>query len=280
MPHGSIRVGEVEIVALCDAVVESSGTIEESYPRVPDETWPELKERYPASVAPSGHWRLHVHAFLLRAGARTILFDTGIGPESAPAFAWARTGGSLPAELAAAGIAGDDVDEVVISHVHDDHVGWNVGGTEPRFPRARYLVHGDDLEAVQSSPDEEHRAIWRQTLEPLAGAISPSADGEDLGDGLVLLNLPGHTPGHQVLLVESNGERAVLSADLTNHPLLLENPEWSGISDADPDEAARTRAGFLDRVERESLLYIPSHFEQPFGTLEPSRSGWRHAPSG
>lgn len=120
MPHGSAHVGGVEIVALCDGVLESSSPIEESFLGATPGTWDDARTRYPDTVAASGHWRLHVHCFALRSAGRTILVDTGFGPVTAPAFAWAKQPGRLPVELAEAGIEATEVDTVIVTHVHDD----------------------------------------------------------------------------------------------------------------------------------------------------------------
>lgn len=94
MPHGSAHAGGVEIIALCDGVLESSDPIEESFLDAPPGTWDDVGTRYPGTVAGSGHWRLHVHCFALRSAGRTILVDTGFGPVTAPAFAWGSPDGS------------------------------------------------------------------------------------------------------------------------------------------------------------------------------------------
>jgi glyoxylase-like metal-dependent hydrolase (beta-lactamase superfamily II) len=266
MPHGAIRVGDVEVVALCDAVVASTESIEESFPLVPADAWPRLVAERPETVADDGRWRLHVHCFIVRADGRTILFDTGIGPSSMPAFSWTATEGTLLEELAAAGVGLAHVDDVVLSHVHDDHLGWTT--TEdghPRFPRARYLVNAADLEALRNGDDED-RDVLRRTLAPLAdaGVLERSDERLRLGATIELVRAAGHTPGHQVLVIDDGDARAILSADATNHPALVEEPSWSGTSDSDPDEAAAVRAELLELAERDARIWITSHFADPF----------------
>lgn len=266
MPHGSIRVGDVEVVALCDAIVPSSEAIEAAFPRVPEDAWPRLLAEWPDTVRDDGQWQLHVHCFVLRAEGRTILFDTGIGPASMPAFAWSGTEGALLEELAAAGVGLAHVDDVVISHVHDDHLGWTT--TEdghPRFPRARYIVNAADLDALRSGDDED-REVFRRTVGPLeeAGVLERSDERLRLGASLELVRAAGHTPGHQVLVIDDGDARAILSADATNHPSLIEEPSWSGTSDSDPDLAATVRAELLDLAERDGRIWIASHLADPF----------------
>ncbi len=278
MPHGSFRVGDVEVVPLCDGVVEASRTLEESYPNVPPAAWPGLRARYPETVGPNGRWQLHVHCFVLRVAGRTVLFDTGIGPRSAPAFGWTGAPGGLPDELRATGIAAEDVDLVVISHVHDDHLGWTVADDgSPYFPGARYVVHRADVEELRGSADPEDREVWRRTVAPLetAGVHDASETPTQLDRGVTLIHAPGHTPGHQVLLLDRGDGAAVLSADVTNHPALVEEPSWHQATDAEPEVASKTRADVLERFERERRLYIASHFAEPHGRIVRGGDGRR-----
>ena len=269
MPHGSIHVGSIEIVALCDGVLSSEESIASSFPRVPDETWPRLLEEHPECATDDGRWRLHDHCYLIRAGGRTILFDTGFGPATAPAFAWSGTEGRLLEELADAGAGLAHVDVVAISHVHDDHLGWlATPDGHPRFPNARYLVNGADIDALRNG-DVEDTGVFEATLAPLerAGVLDASEDRTRVAPGLELVHAPGHTPGHQVLVVDDGDGRAILSADTTNHPALVEEPTWSGTSDGDLDRAAQTRATLLDLAEREHRIWITTHFADPFVRL-------------
>lgn len=276
MPHGSLRVGRIEVVALCDAVVASSRPGAGSYPGVDEDVWREARARHPEVFAADGRWRFHVHCYVVRSNGRTFLMDTGIGPASGLAFAWAGTGGSLPSELAAAGVDPLGVELVLISHVHDDHIGWNVDDrAAPTFPNARYVIHRADWELMADTTDEEDREIFAAVLEPLdhAGVVELSQESFAVSDELRLEHAPGHTPGHQVLVIDSNGDRAVVSADLVNHPAQLMQPGLAGASDMDPDRAIATRASWLERIEREGSVVAPAHFAEPFGTM--TRDGER-----
>jgi len=267
MQHRSRRVGGVEIVPLCDVVTRTASAAA-SFPGASDDAWAEVRERYPWSLDADG-WRLHVHAFLLRTDHRAILVDTGVGPESAPAFAWTRQRGGFDRELAETGVDPADVDTVVVTHVHDDHVGWNVaeGTSDPWFANARYLVHRADWEWIGSSEDEEDRAIFDATLRPLerTGLVDLVDEPVELSDDLLVRHAPGHTPGHQVVTVDSRGERAILAGDIANHPVMLLSPGVNGDTDHDPELALRTRAALVDAITREDRLVASSHFAEPFG---------------
>jgi glyoxylase-like metal-dependent hydrolase (beta-lactamase superfamily II) len=266
MRHGSIRIGDAEVVALCDAVVGSSRSIADSFPLVPADRWPVILAEHPQTVSEDGRWLLHVHAYVVRADGLTILFDAGIGPSSAPAFGWSHTEGVLLDELVAAGVGLAHVDTVLVSHVHDDHLGWlATADGHPRFPNARYVVNRADLEAIRAGDDED-RAIDRATLAPLeaAGVLDLSDERLRIGPTLELVRAAGHTPGHQVLVIDDGDARAILSADVTNHYALVEDATWSGTTDGDPDLAATVRAELLELAERDAHIWITSHLAEPF----------------
>lgn len=270
MPHGAIRIGNVEIVALCDAVVSSSRPGSGSFPDVGERRWREARDLHPELFADDGRWRFHVHVYVVRAQGRTFLLDTGIGPDSAPAHTWTGIAGCLPAELVDAGVDPLAVELVLISHVHDDHLGWNVtDATTPTFPNARYVINRADWELMADATDEEDREIFAAVLEPLqrAGVIDLSENTFEVTPELRLEHAPGHTPGHQVLAIDSTGERAVLSADLVNHPVQLLQPGLASASDMDPGRADATRTTWLERIELEDRIVAPAHFAEPFGTI-------------
>jgi glyoxylase-like metal-dependent hydrolase (beta-lactamase superfamily II) len=224
-----------------------------------------------------------VRCFVLRSGDRTLLVDTGLGPESAPAFTWSGIPGTLPDELEYVGISPEEIDVVVITHVHDDHLGWTtVAGTDtPMFEHARYLVHPADWALMASSRDPEDRVIFETTLAPLERAwlIQFTADRVELTPELTVVHAPGHTPGHQVVLVDSGDRRAIVSGDLVNHPAQLLQPGLNGASDMDPGLAAKTRATFLDTIDREDRLVFPAHLPEPAGRIVPRDGAWDWRPA-
>ncbi len=278
MPHATQRVGRVDVIALCDAVVVAGGSSEDKFPGGSSATWDEARERYAEVFGERDAWRLHVHCFVLRSGGRTVLVDTGIGPESAPAFAWTATRGRLPEELEAAGVSPGEVDHVLITHVHDDHLGWNVteDATSPLFPNARYVVHEADWSLMADTTDEEDREIFASALQPLerSGVLVRSKDRSAITDELTLVHAPGHTPGHQIVLIDSDAGRAVISGDLVNHPVQLLQPGVNASTDMEPSLAAATRATWLEAIVREGRLACPAHLPEPFGRFVPD--GDRH----
>jgi glyoxylase-like metal-dependent hydrolase (beta-lactamase superfamily II) len=267
----SIGVGDIELTSLLDVVGELDGSLEESFPGVPHSEWPDVKAAIPALVGPSGGWRLHVRCTLIRAAGRVILVDTGVGTQDAPAFDWFLRPGALLRELAADGLDPADVDTVVLTHVHDDHVGGTVVGTTPAFPNARYLLHRSDREAQRAwaAENDEDRAIDQALLVPLERAgVLDLLDGEtSVADGVRIRPAPGHTPGHQVVEITSGGERGLISGDTFNLPVQLSESGWHSSSDHDPSVAGQTRRRLCAELQGGETIVVPSHFAEPFGRV-------------
>ena len=140
MAHNTIRVGHVEILSLSDGILEFD--LCNFFPTIPQEDW----QTYTAHLTPEHHVRLNLGSYLIRADGRTILVDTGMGPRplDAPDMPW----GKLLDDFQANGVRPEEVDMVVMTHLHRDHVGWNLlsqnGKYAPTFPNARYWMSVKD----------------------------------------------------------------------------------------------------------------------------------------
>jgi glyoxylase-like metal-dependent hydrolase (beta-lactamase superfamily II) len=155
-----------------------------------------------------------------------------------------------------------EVERVVITHVHDDHLGWTTleEADDPLFPTARYLIHRADWKLMAAANDDEDREIFAKTMAPLeaAGLLQLSEGGLRMTGELTLVHAPGHTPGHQVVTIDSDGARALVSGDLVNSPVQLLQPRLNCSTDGDPELARTTREAWLERIGREDRIVIPS----------------------
>jgi glyoxylase-like metal-dependent hydrolase (beta-lactamase superfamily II) len=276
MADGRLCIGEVEILALSDAIVDYPWPLTEIYPGVPLSAWAPYRDRYPGAFGGENIYRSDYGCYLLRSRGRTILVDTGMGPAEAPlATAFGQAGELLP-KLQAAGIQPEAVEQVVLSHLHPDHVGWALTSTgdgyRPTFPRARYLVHRADWDAFQTAEVQGHVPFpyVDQTITPLqALGVLDLVEGEhSISEELTTWHTPGHTPGHMSILVSSGGERGILLGDVAIHPAQVTEPEWNTMFELQPDIAIQTRRRTLDRIEAEGLRVVACHFPEPgFGQI-------------
>lgn len=242
-----MRIGDLELVAIDDGEI-----------RLPPEFYVGLDiAAHPELIAADGKVPIPVGCYLLRAGDRTILLDAGMGPEETD---WGR-GGGLPGGLAAAGVSPADIDTVVCSHLHVDHIGWVVQDGRPYFPNATVRYGAGDWDTFVASADETSRT--RQAFEVLAaaGRLEPIAgDMVDLAPGVTARHTPGHTLGHYCLVLSSGAERALLLGDAVECPLQLEEPDFYAMSDMDPALARRTREAVWAEVEGTATLVGAAHF--------------------
>ena len=285
MPGPRLSVGRVEVLCLSDATVDYPWPLGELFPGVPDEAWEPFRARYPAAFGSPTAWRSWYRCFLLRSGTTTVLFDTGMGPAGSPLAGVFGTPGRLQDELADAGVAPDEVDLVVLSHLHPDHVGGNLrredGDLRLAFPNARHLVSETDWHAFHSPEVQRHFpfSFVDETITPLEtlGALELIGGGHAVTEEIRLTPAPGHTPGHMTAWIESEGERALLVADALLHPAQVTEPGWSSMFDMDREQERATRERLLEELEAHDLLFAASHFPDPaFGRIvrEEGRRYW------
>jgi glyoxylase-like metal-dependent hydrolase (beta-lactamase superfamily II) len=226
--------------------------------------------------APEAEWRPHVHVdeqerlelaltcLLVIVGDRRIVIDTGYGDRPDNPLV-----GHLPESLAEVGVPLEEIDTVVISHPHGDHIGGATHGSgdEARltFSKARYWLSQADWDAASPPQVLAERAGLADKLLPLAQTQRLElADGErEIAPGVRLLPLPGHTPGHMGVALTSGQETAIYVGDMIHHPLQVEHPAWTPVFDALPAMARQTRAALLERARREGSLVLSYHLPWP-----------------
>jgi glyoxylase-like metal-dependent hydrolase (beta-lactamase superfamily II) len=265
-------IGSIDVTAIVDADLELD-PIAEAFPGVPADALLAENEAAASVRTANGNWRLRVRAWLLRHPAGLLLIDTGIGGPTSPTQAWVPRPGALIERLVELGAPAAAISTVVITHVHDDHIGGLLDRIEePAFPNARHVVQRADLEwqrALGRENDEEE-AIWN-LLAPLeTREMLDVIEGDHaLADGIELHHLPGHTPGHQIVRIEGGDARLTISADTWNHPLQLEHPEWPSGPDNDHAGAADARRALrAELAAHPGTLVAPTHFAEPFVTLD------------
>ncbi len=204
---------------------------------------------------------------LVNTGTELVLFDTGLSAE-----------GTLAA-LAAAGVTPDQVDVVVLTHMHGDHIGGLMGadGTAPTFANARYVTGSVEHNHWSAAGNEG----FDRNVRPLNDQITFLDGGGSPAPGITALEAFGHSPGHMVYVVESNGQRLAITADTANHYVWsLQRPDWEVRFDADKSAAAAVRKEVFGMIAADRIPFIGYHMPFPaLGFVEPMGDGFRYMPA-
>jgi glyoxylase-like metal-dependent hydrolase (beta-lactamase superfamily II) len=187
--------------------------------------------------------------------------------------------------LARLGIAPEDVDYVLCTHLHVDHVGWNTrlveGRWVPTFPRAKYLfarLEWDYWREHYRTPAFTDDPYYVDSILPvIETGQAELVESEYVFNAEVRLDpTPGHTPGHVCVHVCSRGRECVMSGDLMHHAVQCAEPDWSSCFCVDPERARGTRRTFLQRYEESPVVILPAHFPTPTaGTIRRAGSAWQ-----
>ena len=240
-----MQVGEVEISPVLDGTAYLP--VKEAYETMPDEAWAAHQQFLTAD----GNIEIALGGFLIRTADRLVLVDTGVGTVSAGAF----RGGRFIDSLATVGVTPSDVTDVILTHLHFDHVGWSTQKGAVVFTNAIYRCDARDWEHFVG-PD----LGATRKLSPLEGHLSLFDHNGPLLPGVDVLSAPGHTPGSTVVVVSSGVERAMLLGDVVHCAVELLDEEWQGMADVDPDLAKRTRNALARELEGTDTLVAAAHF--------------------
>jgi glyoxylase-like metal-dependent hydrolase (beta-lactamase superfamily II) len=224
--------------------------------------------------------------FVLRSKGRTAMIDTCIGNDRKREFeVFCNMQNSFLEDLSGAGFPAEQVTDVLCTHLHFDHVGWNTrlvdGKWVPTFPQARYLFGRREWEHwkhLRETNGYHHMDHLQDSIDPiLAAGLEEFIDADfRLTDEVSLIATPGHTPGHVSVLIESRGERAVITGDLMHSPIQIAIPATEGRFDMDKPLAARTRCDFVQRFCDTGTLVIGSHFPEPTaGHIVADGNAWK-----
>jgi glyoxylase-like metal-dependent hydrolase (beta-lactamase superfamily II) len=224
------------------------------------------------ALDPEGRLILCIQSYIVRTPYHTVLIDSCVGNDKqrpTRPFWHMRTDEKYMRGLASAGLAPDDIDFVLCTHLHADHVGWNTrlvdGRWVPTFPKARYVFSQRELDHWSERHAQEPLPQMADSVLPIVEANRAELVRSDhtLDDHVRLEPTPGHTPDHFAVTIGKTGREAIVTGDLIHTPLQARYPEMSMFVDYDRKQSAATRRAFLEGVCDSGTLICTAHFPSP-----------------
>src|SRR6201985_3224447 len=271
-------LGDAEITVVSDGPLPL-GAPKGTFIGVPDD---DVKKMLTDNFLSAENVVLEQNSPIVNMGDKLILFDTGMGT----AKNFGPTTGRQQKSMAEAGIKPEDIDAVVFSHAHIDHIGGVVdANNKVLFPNAQYYIAQSDLdfwtdEGKMGSPLKDFVVHARKNLLPIRDRLVFFKDGQEFLPGVQAMAAPGHTVGHHIFMVTSNGKSFAFLGDLTHHAvLLLEKPRMQFSYDTDPQQAAATRVRLLDMLAANKIPVMSYHFAWPgYGHVAKVGEGFHYYP--
>lgn len=261
--HWRFKLGQFEVTTIAD----SEAFIDGPYPIIgKNATEAEVRALMRANLLPETRYQPGFSPTLVNTGKELVLFDTGNG---ATGFVKRPQGGWLAAGLAPAGYKPGDVDIVVLSHGHLDHVAGIMENGAPLFPNARYVIAATEFDFWKPDGNftgemKDLAAVFRDSVLPVADKCTMLKPGDDVVAGIRSLAAPGHTPGHAAFIIESAGQHMLFWGDCAHHHVAsLARPDWHCVFDVDPEQGAATRKTVYDMAATERWAVVGYHMPFP-----------------
>jgi len=279
------QVGDITITRVLEterADFEAQGF----FPQIQAEQWePHRQWLQPWALDPaSGNLVFPMQSFVVRTPHHTIVVDTCVGDHKKrlrPTWNMTSSGRYLK-NLVTAGVQPEQVDYVMCTHMHNDHVGWNTrlenGRWVPTFPRARYIMSENEWTYWSALHKETPQNQIEDSVIPIieSGQAQLVKNDFALSDEVWFESTPGHTPDHVAVRLSSRGQQAVITGDLIHSPVQCVELDWVPRPDYDPELARKTRRAFLERYCDRDVLVCATHFPSPsFGHIVPQGNGFR-----
>lgn len=229
-----------------------------------------------------GNLIMSVHALVVETPTRKMVVDTCIGNDKQRRFPnWSNLQLPFLEDLKKAGYEREEIDTVMCTHLHVDHVGWNTmlvdGEWIPTFPNARYLMAKPEYEYWDAEEADEEEDIMSDSVRPVfdAGLVDLVDVDHQVCDEVFLEPTLGHTPGHVSVHIRSEGEEALITGDCIHHPCQIEHLAWASSADYDQQASTKTRHELMSKYADTDTLIIGTHFATPTaGHLKSKGSGY------
>jgi len=267
------QVGEISVHSFVE-ILDAGEVIQEVIPDATADNIKAIPWLQPDFADADGKLKAVVQSFGIKTPSVRIIVDTCVGDrrDRPDLPAWQNLQTDFLTKLEKSGFGREDVDVVLCTHLHFDHVGWNTmevnGKFVPTFPRARYLFARQEFEYWKTRPSNEvesdHNGFVDSVMPVVdAGLVELVESDHCISEGVFLLPTPGHTPSHVSVWIESQGKRAVVTGDVMHHPCQIARPDWSTLADTSQEMARNTRREILERFADSEVLIIGSHFSSP-----------------
>ena len=259
------QVGDVKISRVVE--MEVTGGTRFILPDATRDACKPYRWLHPHFMDENGNLVMSIHALVVETRERRIVVDTCIGNDKQRDIpAWSHLQTSFLADMKAAGYPREEIDTVLCTHLHVDHVGWNTmlvdGKWVPTFVNARYLVGEREWRYWDGLGSSD---VLADSVRPVldAGLLDFVSTSHRLCDEVSLEPTPGHTPGHVSVRISSNGRDALITGDCIHHPCQLTRTDWCSSADYDQAQARATREMLLERHAQSETLLIGTHFATP-----------------
>lgn len=279
-PFYRFRFGEFEVTTLRDGAVYPKGP----YPSFGAAQFQEdVDDLVKENFLPTDRFELSFAPVVVNSGKELILFDSGNGAAGQPER------GRLRTALETAGYTPEQVDLVVLTHCHPDHIGGLMENGTAVFPNARYVIGDSEYAfwspkglAENNDPVGRRAKVVQDQVVPLAEKMTFLKQEGEVAPGIHAVGSPGHTPGHLSFHIESAGKRLLLLGDAIVHFVIsFQRPDWQLAADMDHDSAAASRERLLDMASADGLLITGYHLPFPaLGYVDRLDEGYRYVPVG
>jgi glyoxylase-like metal-dependent hydrolase (beta-lactamase superfamily II) len=273
------KIGDFEVTALSEGIVRNTNVPGMAV----NKTLPEIQAALSGAFLPNDHVINQFNVVVVNTGKNLVLLDSGFGDNGAP------TVGNLVTNMNAAGIDPKNIDTILISHFHGDHIsGIRAKAGAANFPNAEIMVPSAEWKHWTDAGEESKAPqVWKgafpnvkRVFDPIAKDLKQYEYGKELVPGITAVDARGHSPGHTAFLVSSGSGKLLVTSDAVNHQILVRNPDWALWADMDPATAAASRKRLLDMAATDKIQIAAYHLPFPStGFISKQGSGYEFHPA-